>query len=280
MSVLPSREGILQAIRALLKPLARPGGTALSNAEIIPSEDKGPRPSMPYLTVKILSFGVEVGTPAALSYGAARVTVTTQATGFVYSLTVGALTISHTRLVADTNATVAAALVAAAQAASPYLYAAVLTGTPTAFWLYDSLDRTIAHTGGSLTLELGAETVEMVSGARSYTAEVQGFGTETEDWLACIQMGLASQSAISAMTAAGFSARASAAGVSSLATLLLDTAFEQRFVLEMEGYYIARARPTLSAAVETLQVEAALQIEEVADTAPNDPLDFTFTLEL
>jgi hypothetical protein len=280
MSVRPTREDILQAVFALLAPLARPTGAALALDEMIPSEDKGERPPMPYLTVKILSFGVEVGTPAALSYGAARVTVTTQATGFVYSLTVGALTISHTRLVADTNATVAAALVAAAQTASPYLYASVLTSTPTAFWLYDSLDRTIAHTGSSLTLELAAETVEMVSGARSYTAEVQGFGTETEDWLACVQMGLASRAALDAMNTAGFSARPSSVGVSSLATLLLDTSFEKRFVLELEGYYLARATPTLSAAVETLQVEAALQIEEVADTTPGDPLDFTFTLEL
>lgn len=279
MSVRPTRSEILQAIRALVKPLARPGGTTLANAEIIIAESKGPRPPMPYLAVKLLSFGVQVGTLATLTYGAARVTVTTQATGFVYSLTVGDLTISHTRLLADTNATVAAALVAAANAASPYTYAAVLTATPTAFWLYDSLKRTVTHAGSSLTLELDAETVEMVSGARSYTAELQGFGQETEDWLSAIQMGLSSTAALDAMTAAGFSARAMAEGPTPLATLL-DTSFEQRFALDIEGTYTARLTPTLGASVSTVRVATTLQIEEVAETAPADPITFTFDLEL
>lgn len=279
MSVRPSREDMLQAIFNLLAPLARPGGSALSLDEMIPAEDKTERPPMPYLTVKLLSFGVQVGTLATLTYGAARVTVTTQATGFVYSLTVGDLTIRHTRLLADTNATVAAALVAAANAASPYTYAAVLTATPTAFWLYDSLKRTVAHAGSSLTLELDAETVEMVSGARSYTAEIQGFGQETEDWLSAIQVGLSSTAALNAMTAAGFSARAMPEGPTPLAALL-DTAFEQRFALDLEGTYTARLTPTLSASVSTVRVETTLQIEEATDTAPTDPITFTFDLEL
>jgi len=279
VSVRPTRSEILQAIRALVKPLARPGGATLANAEIIVAEAKGPRPPLPYLTVKLLSFGVQVGTLATLTYGAARVTVTTQATGFVYQLTVGALTISHTRLLADTNATVAAALAAAANAVSPYTYAAVLTGTPTAFWLYDSLKRTVAHVGSSLTLEPDAETVEMVSGTRSYTAEIQGFGQETEDWLAAIQVGLSSTAALDAMTAAGFSARAMPEGPTPLAALL-DTAFEQRFALDLEGTYTVRLTPTLSASVETVRVETTLQIEEANDTAPADPINFTFDLEL
>ncbi len=275
----PTREQILQSVRAIVKPLARPGGAALTDAQIIPANDKGPRPPQPYLTVTLLSASVPVGTDAAPPRAAARVTVNTKATGYVYQLTVGALTISHTRLLADTNATVAAALVAAANAASEYTYAAVLAADTTTFWLFDALARTLATAGdGGLTITAAAETVYFPNGPRSMTVELQGFGYTTEDWLNDVQLGLSSPSALQAMLDEGLTLR-TLSGVAPLPTLL-DTSFEGRFSLDLIGSYSAWSTPILATTVDTISFEGTLQTEPATDDEPADPLILNFDLEL
>lgn len=49
-------EAILQATRAWLK-----AATGLPDEKVIPSDDKGPRPALPYLTVKVIVSDVPVG---------------------------------------------------------------------------------------------------------------------------------------------------------------------------------------------------------------------------
>lgn len=46
-------EDILQGFRAWLQAAGDSGGTPLTDAQVIPSEDKGPRPPLPYVTVKV-----------------------------------------------------------------------------------------------------------------------------------------------------------------------------------------------------------------------------------
>lgn len=50
------RESILQGVRTWLKAAA-----TLTDAQVIPADDVGPRPAMPYLTVKVLSADLQVG---------------------------------------------------------------------------------------------------------------------------------------------------------------------------------------------------------------------------
>lgn len=275
----PTREQLLQAVRAIVKPLARPGSTALTDAQIIPANDKGPRPPQPYLTVTLLSASVPVGTDASPPRPATRVSVNTKTTGYVYSLTVGTLTISHTRLVADTNATVATALVAAANAASEYTYAAVLSADTTTLWLFDALGRTVATAGdGGLTVTAERETVYFPQGSRSMTVELQGFGYTTEDWLNDVQLGLSSPAALQAMTSEGLSLR-TLSGVAPLPTLL-DTSFEGRFSLDLIGSYSAWGTPILATTVDTITFEGTLQVEPATDDQPSGPLSLNFDLEL
>jgi hypothetical protein len=54
-------EEIIQAVRAWHK-LA----LGLTDAQIIPADDKGPRPTPPYLTVKVTTPGIDIGTAERL----------------------------------------------------------------------------------------------------------------------------------------------------------------------------------------------------------------------
>ncbi len=275
----PTREQVLQSVRAVLKPLAQPDGAALTDAQLVVAYGKGPRPALPYLTIHLLSANVPVGTDAAPPRAAARIVVNTEAAGYIYTLTLGELTISHTRLVADTNATVATALVAQANAASRYTYAAVLADTPTAFWLFDALGRVPHHAhGNALQVEADRETVYFPQGARSFTVELQGFGQTTEDWLTDIELGLSTPAALQAMTGQGLSLR-TLSGTQPLPQLI-DTSFEGRFVLELIGTYSAWSTPILATTLDTIEFEGTLQIEEADEAQPDDPLTLTFDMEL
>lgn len=82
------REDILQGIRTWLK-----ASESLTNAQIIPSDDDGPRPPLPYLTVKVLTADAEIGhdediraldgggLPTIKARGERRATVSVQAYG-------------------------------------------------------------------------------------------------------------------------------------------------------------------------------------------------------
>jgi len=51
-----TRETVLQSCRGWLK-----GSLALTDDQVIPADDKGPRPSIPYLTVKLIAHGLPRG---------------------------------------------------------------------------------------------------------------------------------------------------------------------------------------------------------------------------
>jgi len=55
------RNEILQAFRTWLK--AWSSATPLTDDQVIPADDNGPRPALPYLTVKVILWGTQRGTP-------------------------------------------------------------------------------------------------------------------------------------------------------------------------------------------------------------------------
>lgn len=90
------REAVLQACREWLKAGAvAPTATPLTDAQVIPADDKGPRPPLPYLTVKVTTPGTVVGAvdeqlravdggsgdPTVAVRGARRATVSVNAFG-------------------------------------------------------------------------------------------------------------------------------------------------------------------------------------------------------
>lgn len=82
------REDILQGIRTWLKT-----SESLTDAQVIPADDDGPRPALPYLTVKVLTADAEIGRdedvrstdgsgdPTLVVRGERRATVSVQAFG-------------------------------------------------------------------------------------------------------------------------------------------------------------------------------------------------------
>lgn len=82
------RGDILQAVRGWLK-----AASSLTDAQVIPADDKGPRPALPYLTVKVTVADLQVGedearyaldeddVPTVTVYGTRRGTVSVQGFG-------------------------------------------------------------------------------------------------------------------------------------------------------------------------------------------------------
>lgn len=81
------RGDILQAVRGWLKDAA-----SLTDAQVIPADDRGPRPALPYLTVKVTTADLQVGedearygldgaVPTVTVHGTRRGTVSIQGFG-------------------------------------------------------------------------------------------------------------------------------------------------------------------------------------------------------
>ena len=58
-----NRETILQTFRTAFKTALSP---TLTDQNCIPADDKGPRPSLPYITIKVTTAGIPVGTTEQL----------------------------------------------------------------------------------------------------------------------------------------------------------------------------------------------------------------------
>lgn len=102
-------ERILQAVRAWLKAAAV-RGDALDDAQVIPADAKGPRPDLPYLTVKLTVHDVVEGSDEGLDDCADSLTMLAGAVGTVYSLTANGVSVSYTSVAGDTTSTIATAL--------------------------------------------------------------------------------------------------------------------------------------------------------------------------
>lgn len=136
-----SAERILQAVRSWLASSAKAGAT-LTDAQVIPADNKGARPPLPYLTVKVLVHDLPVGTDEDLHDSADSLTVATAADGTVYSFTLGGATIAYTRVAGDTNTSIAAEL--ANRARADRLTVGVAAAATVYSFLVDG--QTVSHT--------------------------------------------------------------------------------------------------------------------------------------
>lgn len=108
---------------------------------------------------------------------------------------------------------------------------------------------------------------------REASVSIQGYGTDSGDWLDALQLGLDSPDSLAAQEALGVSA-AVQTPVSDLSTLL-DTAEETRFSLELVLRY--RLESTPAAAVELLTAEISGSATEPSGTPA--ALDLSTTLD-
>ena len=251
-------ERIIQAIRAWLKAAAARGG--LTDAQVVVADDKGPRPPKPYLTVNVTTLGSAIGVDERADRLADTIVIGNGAAGAVYAITVGGTAISYTRLADDTNSTVAAAIVDLINAVDHH-FAEASGATITA---------STAH--GDLAI-ITADAVPVVTflGQRRASVSVQGFGSETSEWLERAAMRLQIPSVQTALDAAGLSVL-TRGGITDVARLL-DTEIEPRFLREFEVFYALRTDPASVTPLE--QVVTTVTLEDVED----DPDPYTVTIE-
>jgi hypothetical protein len=209
-----TREELLQAIRGWLM-----AGTSLTDLQVIPADDKGPRPALPYVTVKVLAADIPIGRDAKRSIEVVVVTVTGGAEGTEYELEVNGETISHTRTADDTDATVATELAE----------------------LADEIDG----------VEAWAETAaaEWVRGYRRATVSIQAFGDQAASWVEDAILALSTDAIQLELETLGVTIEAE--GSTDLSGLV-DTSIEARVVRELDVTYDLRSTPVLVDEVATV----------------------------
>jgi hypothetical protein len=230
-------EQILQAIRAWLMAV-----TALTDAQVIPSDDKGPRPALPYVTVKVLAADIPIGRDAKRSIEVVVVTVTGGAEGTEYELEVNGETISHTRTADDTDATVATELAELADEIDGV--EAWAAGATVRLWA-ETL--TVAETDPNLTAETAA--AEWVRGYRRATVSIQAFGDQAASWVEDAILALSTDAIQLELETLGVTIEAE--GSTDLSGLV-DTSIEARVVRELDVTYDLRSTPVLVDEVATV----------------------------
>lgn len=239
-------ERILQATRAWLKLAATSAG--LTNAQVIVADEPGPRPTGPYLTVKITAADVPVGTDYKLELLGDVVTVAVEDGGGPYEVSVNGTIYSAA---GDTAAEVATALAALINEEDELL-ATASGATLTIGGAFASPTTTV---GSPLSVASGAVPVIVRVGHRTTTVSIQGYGRETLAWLEDAFLELDSPAVKALNDAAGLSFRP-AGGLTDLSSFL-DTAFEHRAGRDVIATYKRHGRPSFAVALETVETTIA-----------------------
>ena len=267
----PTPEYVIQGCREWLKLAA--ASTPLSDAQVIPADDKGPRPPLPYLTVKLTAADVPVGEDEPVQWLGDQLTVGTAATGTVYTVTVNDEVVTYTRLAGDTNTLVAAGLAAAINAAVDLVHAENVAAV---VWLA-ALTGELVTTESDANLTLAADSVAVagILAQRSASLSVQSFDGATPltaaGWLERAALRLAMPDVIDLLDEAGLSVDANG-GMTDLSSLL-DTSIEGRRLREFAVSYAIRTEPALLTPLEL--VTATLTVEKYDGDA--DP--YTVSIE-
>ena len=261
------RDTILQSCRTWIRTAA--ARTALADAQVILADVKGPRPALPYLTVKLVAVDLPVGVDELLPSLGATLTVTGGTTATVYTVTINGTVVTYTRAAGLSHAQAAAALATAIETAIAHCYTTVTSAAIVIAMDRGSLTITEADTNLSLVIE--DIPVVGVGGQRRATLEVQGFGAGADAWLERMAVQLPTPAIVALHTAAGLSVRA-LGGMSDLAAMI-DTSIEPRFMREFEITYAIRTEP--ESQVPLALVEATVTLERYDGAAGA----FTFAIE-
>lgn len=265
-------EQVLQSCRDWLKAAATSAG--LTDAQVIPADDDGPRPPLPFLTVKLTASDIEVGEDEPVVALADVLTVTDAgAPGTVYTVTVNGTVVTYTRTgAATTPALVAVDLAEEVNDAVDDVFAEADGATVIVSARTGSL--AVSESDSRLTLAEDETPVVGLCLHRMATLSVQGFGATTAAWLERAAQRLRTPAIQELLDDAGLSVRV-AGGMQNLAGLL-DTSIEPRFLREFEIDYASRIDPVAVTPVETVTVDATFERD---GTDPAD-LETTITADL
>ena len=252
-------EQVLQSVRDWL--IANGSAAGLTDAQVWVDSSKGPRPPLPYLSVRILAADIPVGEDEAAGRLGDTFVVGAGATGSTYALTVNGEAISYVRLSGDTNATIAAALVALINANANLLdvYAEVddTAASPT-FWVAAVEGALVTSTADAkLTRTEDDAALEEQIGTRRASVSVQAFGETASGWLERCVRRLSLEEVLIDLEAAGLSIGVSG-GMTDLGKLL-DTSIEPRVLREFDVSYAIRTEPVLKVPLETVVTTATLR---------------------
>ena len=205
----------LQLVRSCLKQ-----AYGLTDSQVIKADVRGPRPNLPYLTVRVGSANVPIGEGLEIvQFPLARATVALAAVGTVYSLTVDGSVYTYTSVTGDTAATIAQALALAVQTAG--LTIATTDGADVL--IYDDTHQVIVTAGAHITVTSDT-SVEVYREGVYTTVTVQGFGTGADAWLEGFSGALQRPDVSALQQAAGMDIEVNG-GLLNVAALL-DTAYE------------------------------------------------------
>lgn len=257
-------ESILQGVRAWLIAAA-----GLTTAQVIPGDDKGPRPPLPYLVVTVLTDDAPTGQDTRQSVEGDTVTVDGGAEGDTYAVTVLGVEVNYTRQDGDTDADVAAELAAEAGAIQGVTATADGATVLLISLSGDPLDTTAVS--GDLTVEQGAIPAEVGAGMRSASVEIAGYGAATVGWMAQAIGALRLATGIAPASAAGIAIRAD--GGADNRSVLLDTAIEHRWARTVAVDYYLRAAGAPLTPLTTVSLAGVLSSPVAGD------LPLTVTVE-
>lgn len=259
-------EGVIQGVRAWLK-----AAVGLTDAQVIPGDDKGPRPPLPYLVVTPLEDDAPAGEDTRQAVEGDTATVDGGTTGDTYALEILGVEASYTRQAGDTDADVAAGVAAAA--AEIEGVAATADGATVLLISIAGADLDTTLVSGDMAVTQGAIPAEVAAGMRTATVEIAGYGRATVGWMATAIGALRLQTGIAPAAAAGIAVRVS--GGAANQSVLLDTAIEHRWTRTVLIDYYLRAAGSPLTPLTTVSLSGVLSSPVAGDL----PLTVNLDLE-
>jgi len=271
----------LQLVRSCLKQ-----AYGLTDSQVIKADVRGPRPALPYLTVRIGSANVPIGEGLEIvQFPLSRATVALDDPGTVYTLTIDGDDYTYTSTADDTADTIAQALALAVQTAA----VSVATTDGADVLIYDDTG-TVTVTGDANITVVSDTSVEVYREGVYTTVTVQGFGTGADTWLEGFSGALQRPDVAALQGAAGMDIEVNG-GLLNVAALL-DTAYEPRWAREFQASYTVVHLGTRAAASGGNPIGSPiivplvpLQIVEIGyigatDDSDADPVTFTITQDV
>lgn len=216
----------LQLVRSCLKQ-----AYGLTDSQVIKADVRGPRPNLPYLTVRVGSANVPIGEGMEIvQFPLSRATVALDDPGTLYMLTIDGDDYTYTSTDDDTADTIAQALALAVQTAG--LTIATTDGADVV--IYDD-NGTAVVTGDSNITVVTDTSVEVYREGVYSTITVQGFGIGADAWLEGFSGALQRPDVSELQLAVGMDLEVSG-GLLNVAALL-DTAYEPRWARELQANY-------------------------------------------
>lgn len=258
-------ESILQGVRSYLKAVL-----SLTDAQVIPANDKGPRPPLPYMTVRMDRTDQPDSLDTRMTVDADVLTITGGAVDDVYAVSVQGSDVEYTRLEDDTDGDVAAALLAllldlkgiTGTVSGPVIVLISLT--------QQALDTSVVS--GDISLEVGGLPAETVEGLRTADVEIVGYGAMTDEWMTQAVASLRLAIGIQACVNAGIVIRADG-GINNRASMV-DTQIEARWSRSLSVDYAMRG------AAQPLTPLSTVLLSGVLHSQTGDDIDLSLDLNV